>query len=248
MSAAENAATKDDLRSVLLKHGVDLNGTIGTSLTWESPIRIFRSAHVNDAEIGAYSYISPRSEIRHTTIGRYCSIGDSVDMRGSAHPKEWLSSHPFPYTNLFSSSRPYCPPLTFEGYAKRTRIGHDVWVGSRAMILPGVTVGTGAVIGAGAIVVKDVPAYAVVVGNPAQVVKFRFEPSLIDRLLKSEWWMYDLPRFLEECPGAPLDNPEKMLDLLDRSGGEIPRIDPSRKSYSRRNNKFVIRRAAAAAI
>ncbi|WP_114947727.1 CatB-related O-acetyltransferase [Microvirga calopogonii] len=164
MSAAEKVIAKDELRSLLLKHGLDLSGTIGTSLTWESPIKIFRSSHVDDAEIGAYSYISPKSEIRHTTVGRYCSIGDNVDMRGSAHPKEWLSSHPFPFTNLFSASRPYRPPLTFDGYPKKTKIGHDVWVGSRAIILPGVTVGTGAVIGAGAVVVKDVPAYAIHMG------------------------------------------------------------------------------------
>ena len=91
---------------------------------------------------------------------------------------------------------------------------------------------------------KDVPAYAIVVGNPAQVVKYRFEQPLIDRLLRSEWWAYDLPRYLEQRPDIPLDDPERMLDLLTQEGGDIPRIGSERKSYSRRRNEIVIRSLA----
>jgi len=244
--AAKRVGSKEELRALLLGHGLDLSGTIGKGLIWESPIRIFHSSHVSDVEIGAYSYISPRTEIHHAAIGRYCSVGDTVNMRGSAHPKEWLSSHPFPYTNLYPHSRRYRPGLTFEGYDKKTDVGHDVWIGSHAIILPGVRIGTGAIIGAGAVVVKDVPAYAVVVGNPAKVVKYRFEQRLIDRLLESEWWMFDLPRHLEQQPGIPLDDPERMLDYLARNGDAVPRIGTERKSYSRRNNAIVIRSVAAA--
>ena len=128
-------------------------------------------------------------------------------MRGSAHPKTWLSSHPFPYTNLYPGSRSYRPPLTFDGYSRRTIIGHDVWIGSQAIILPGVTIGTGAVIGAGAVVAKDVPAYAVAVGNPARVVKYRFERDLIDRLLRANGGFMTCPRYLEQQPGVPLQSP-----------------------------------------
>lgn len=245
MSAATQVLPKERLRPLLLKYGLDLDGTIGNGLIWESPVKIFHSCHVSDTEIGAYSYISPRTEIQHATIGRYCSIGDNGNMRGSAHPKEWLSSHPFPYRNLYAGSRSYRPPLTFEGYSKRTSIGHDVWIGSRVTILPGVTIGTGAVIGAGAVVAKDVPAYAIVIGNPAQIVKYRFEQHLIDRLLRSEWWIYDLPRYIEQQPGVPLDDPGKMLEFLERNGTNVPRIEPKRKSYSRQKNKIVIRSVAA---
>ncbi len=188
MTAPKRTSSTEELKAALLGHGLDLNGTIGSGLIWEPPVKIFHSSHVTDVEIGAYSYISPKAEIRHAVIGRYCSVGDNVNMRGSAHPKEWLSSHPFPYSNIFTHSRTYRPPLTFEGYGKRTLIGHDVWIGSQAIILPGVRIGTGAIVGAGAVVAKDVPAYAVAVGNPARIVKYRFEQPLIDRLLQSEWW------------------------------------------------------------
>ncbi|WP_052002821.1 CatB-related O-acetyltransferase [Microvirga sp. BSC39] len=240
MDTATQSLPKEGLRSLLLKYGLDNGGTIGNGLIWEAPIKIFHSSHVSETEIGAYSYISPRTEIQHANIGRYCSIGDNVNVRGSAHPKEWLSSHPFSYRNLYGSSRNYKPPLTFQGYSEKTVIGHDVWIGSRVTILPGVTIGTGAVIGAGAVVAKDVPPYAVVVGNPAKVVKYRFEQALIDRLLQSAWWSYDLPKFLEQQAGVPLDDPEKMLDLLERNGTDVPRIDVRRKRYSRQRDKVVI--------
>ncbi len=246
MTAADPATSEQGVKSFLLKHGLDLGGTIGNGLVWEAPVKIFHSSRVTAAEIGAYSYISPQTEILHATIGRYCSIGDNVNMRGSAHPKEWLSSHPFSYTNLYSHSRSYRPPLSFAGYGKRTLVGHDVWIGSRAIILPGVTIGTGAIIGAGAVVAKNVPAYAVAVGNPAQVVKYRFEPPLIDRLLQSEWWAYDLPKHLEQQSSVPLDDPERMLDFLAQHGTDIPRISPIRKSYSRQGNKIVVQSLQAA--
>jgi acetyltransferase-like isoleucine patch superfamily enzyme len=217
-----------------------LKERIQNTLTWEAPVKIFHSSYLLSVEIGAYSYVSPKTEIHHVTIGRYCSIGDNVSLRGSAHPKDWLSSHPFPYTNLYAASRSYTPSLTFEGYSKRSNIGHDVWIGSQANILPGVTISTGAIIGAGAVVAKDIPPYAIAVGNPARVVKYRFKQALIDRLLKSEWWNYDLPKYLEHKPDAPLDCPEKMLDLIERDGETIPRIAPLRKRYSRQNNQIVI--------
>ncbi len=246
MDTPTQSPPEEGLRPFLLRHGLDNGGTIGNGLIWEAPIKIFHSSHVSDAEIGAYSYISPRTEIQHANIGRYCSIGDNVNMRGSAHPKEWLSSHPFPYRNLYGSSRSYQPPLTFQGYSKRTIIGHDVWIGSRVTILPGVSIETGAVIGAGAVVAKDVPAYAVVVGNPARIVKYRLEQALIDRLLQSAWWKYDLPKFLEKQTGVPLDDPEKMLDFLERKGADVPRIEAKRKRYSKQQNKVVIESAPPA--
>lgn len=246
MDAAHQAVSRDEVRSTLLRHGLDLQGTIGRSLTWEAPVKIFHSSHVSDVEIGAYSYISPRTEIQHATIGRYCSIGDSVHIRGSAHPTGWLSSHPFPYTNLYSHSRSYQPPLAFEGYGRRTFIGHDVWIGLKAIVLPGVVIGNGAVVGAGAVVTKDVPAYAVVAGNPARVVKYRFPQPLIDRLLDSAWWLCDLPRYLEQQSAVPLGNPEEMLDFLARHDAEIPRIGGERRRYTRRNDQIAIERVPPA--
>ncbi len=240
MTTPNESPSKQELKSFLLRHGLELDGTLGSGVIWEPPVKVFRLAVVANTEIGAYSYVSPRSEVRHARIGRYCSIGDHVDIRGSAHPQTWLSSHPFSYQNLYPHSRTYQPALTFGGYSERTLIGHDVWIGAHAIILPGVTIGTGAVIGAGAVVSKDVPAYAVVVGNPARVVKYRFEQDLIDRLLKSEWWLYDLPKYLERHPNIPLDEPEKMIEFLARHDNEVERISSVQKRYVSQKNRVAV--------
>ena len=70
-------------------------------------------------------------------------------------------------------------------------IGNDVWIGMRVIIMPGVSVGHGAVIGAGAVVVKDVPPYAIVGGVPAKIIRYRFTPEVIEKLLEFQWWNYD---------------------------------------------------------
>lgn len=69
-------------------------------------------------------------------------------------------------------------------------VGNDVWIGARAMLLDGVRVGDGAIVGAGAVVTRDVPPYAIVVGSPAKVVRFRFDDARIARLLQLSWWLW----------------------------------------------------------
>ncbi len=78
------------------------------------------------------------------------------------------------------------------------RIGNDVWIGASAQIMSGVTIGDGAIVGAGAIVTRDVPAYAVVGGNPARIIRFRFESDLIERLMSIEWWNWSEDRLRSE--------------------------------------------------
>ena len=99
------------------------------------------------------------------------------------HRTDWVSTFPFYYqANIFKEAKnPY-------EKAGNTTIGHDVWIGSEAMIMPGVTIGTGVVIAARAVVTKDVPPYAIVGGNPIDIIKYRFSKDEIARLLKLKWW------------------------------------------------------------
>ena len=99
------------------------------------------------------------------------------------HRMDWVSTFPFYFqANIFKSSK--------NAYEKvgDTVIGDDVWIGSEAMIMAGVTIGSGAVVAARAVVTKDVPPYAVVGGNPAQVIKYRFDEETIAKLLMLKWW------------------------------------------------------------
>ena len=234
-------STGQESKKLLLAHGLDLGGSFKQHLIWEAPVKIFAGAHLDSVSLGAYSYVSPKADIAHASIGRFCSIGDNTCIRGSAHPMQWLSSHPFSYQNIYPAFVDGAPQFRFDGYGKVTRIGHDVWIGTRALILPGVTIGHGAVIGAGAVVAKDVPAYAVVVGNPGRVVKYRFDEVTITRLLESGWWRFDLPKMLAADPSLPVNDPLAMLDLLQDGARKLELLDPVRRQIFRKDGKTILR-------
>lgn len=118
------------------------------------------------------------------TIGAFCAIAPDSLIYGQAdHPLHSPSSYPF-RSQYFMADVPPAEPLT----RGPVRIGNDVWIASRAIILSGVTIGDGAVVGAGSVVARDVPAYAVVAGNPAKIVRMRFAPEVVARLLEIRWW------------------------------------------------------------
>lgn len=121
-------------------------------------------------------------------IGNYCSIASNVTiLLGGEHQSEWITTYPFKTISSFDISIDYK-----EHKSKgNVSIGNDVWIGTNATILSGVTVGNGAIIGAGSVVTKDVPDYAIVGGNPAKIIRYRFEKEVIDRLLAIAWWNWD---------------------------------------------------------
>lgn len=159
--------------------------------------------------IGAYTYIRSKSHLSLvSSIGRFCSIGSGVviGQEKHTHPTNWLSSHPFQYT---------ASPLVYRARTDMAVIGHDVWIGHSAMILEGVTVGTGAVIATRAVVVEDVPPYAIVAGVPAKVVRFRHSPEMIERMLASQWWDVEVG----ELKKLSLNDPYVCLDQLEQARG-----------------------------
>lgn len=120
-------------------------------------------------------------------IGRYCAIAAKVRfiMSGANHSLDGFSTYPF---SIFGAGWEGEPVDWVKNSRGDTQVGNDVWIGTDAVIMPGVTIGDGAIIGAKAVVAKDVPPYGVVAGNPAQLVKSRFEQDIIDRLLAVAWW------------------------------------------------------------
>lgn len=142
-------------------------------------------------EIGMYTNggcFTPWAVDPKTRIGRYCSIAHGSRILTLNHPLSFKGT-----SGLF-----FDPALKLTDRwlvdAKPLEIGNDVWIGANAVVMPEVNrIGDGAVIGAGAVVNRDVPPYAVVLGNPGRVVKYRFDEETIARLLEERWWDQDLP-------------------------------------------------------
>ncbi len=144
-------------------------------------------AHVS---VGRHSYgLSKRNFVQpHAaapiTVGAFCSIGPEVMIFGRAdHPTQLVSTYPF-RTKLLKPDAGNADAVT----KGPVRIGNDVWIGARAIILSGVTIGDGAIVAAGAVVARDVPAYGIVAGNPARLIKHRFAPDIVAALLEIRWW------------------------------------------------------------
>lgn len=146
-------------------------------------------------EIGAHSYGRPKVRFpesgRKLAIGSYCSIADRVEiLLGGNHRVDWATTYPFSALRELWPSAPDTDD--YHGSRGDVTIGNDVWLGSGATILSGVTVGHGAVVAAHALVTKDVPPYGIVGGNPAKVIRYRFDEATIAALLDARWW--DLPK------------------------------------------------------
>lgn len=149
------------------------------------------------SNVGAFTYsYSPLPE--GLTVGRYCSISDGLRFIDSSHPLDALTTSAMLFRRRNHLFKEYFTESLHEharSYASATleypEIGHDVWIGSNVTIAPHITIGTGAVLAANSTVTRDVPPYAVVGGNPAKIIKYRFDKDTIQGLLDSQWWDYD---------------------------------------------------------
>ncbi len=172
--------------------------------------RISAKANVRYSKVGRYSYISSGSGVIHAEVGAFCSVAANVSIGGGSHAMDFVSTSPVFNAggNTFGVNLAKIP---FAPY-KPTKIGNDVWIGNRAIVLQGVTVGDGAVIGAGSVVTKDVPPYAIVAGNPARLIRYRFDEETVEKLQKSKWWTFSDKKL--QKVGSLMDNPEEFLKAI----------------------------------
>ncbi len=130
-------------------------------------------------------------------IGKFCAIarGATFIMNGAFHRMSSITTYPFQiFGNGWEKVMPAAQDLPFKG---DTVIGNDVWIGTKAVVMPGVQIGDGAIIGAHAVVTKDVPSYAVVGGNPARVLRMRFDEETATALLAMAWWDWSVEKITE---------------------------------------------------
>ena len=157
-------------------------------------------------------YLDKKSKsVDKLIIGKYCSIGSGAVfmMAGNqGHRMDWVSTFPFYFqANIFKTSN--------NAYKKcgDTVIGDDVWIGSEAMIMAGVHVGSGAVIAARSVVTKDVAPYTIVGGNPAKVIKERFDAETIEKLLTLKWWDWTESKVKSTMPLICSEDIQSLLTL-----------------------------------
>ena len=146
-------------------------------------------------------------------IGAFCSIADNVEIFiGGNHRTDWVTTYPFGH--IHEDTFPWHGaghPATKGDVV----IGNDVWIGSGVTILSGVNIGDGAVVSAKSVVVKDVPPYAIVGGNPAKIIKTRFTEDQIQRLLANPWWELSEDRINDLIPLLCSDNVEALIAAIN---------------------------------
>ncbi|MFC5067064.1 acetyltransferase [Flaviflagellibacter deserti] len=159
---------------------------------------IARGCEITDSDFLDFAYATPNVQIFNAEIGKFCNIATNVRINPTNHPMWRATLHHFTYRSRCHHMAQDDDREIFEWRLKnRIVISPDVWIGHAAIIMPGVNVGTGAVIGSGAIVTKDVPNYAVVVGSPARVIKRRVDEETEARFLRIKWWDWSHARLSE---------------------------------------------------
>lgn len=163
-------------------------------------VKIHHLAKVTNCEIGDFSYVANYANLNVCHIGKFCSIGSYVKAGLGRHPtKHWVSSHPAFYSLGNQAGIRFPSGHSFDESTQIT-IGHDVWLGANSIIIDGVNIGNGAIVGAASVVTSDVPAYAVVAGVPARIIRYRFAERDIQFLESLKWWDRDLEWLLKHSP------------------------------------------------
>lgn len=171
-------------------------------------------------EIGAYTYAASPirfmfSNASKIVIGKFCSIANNVTIFGGGeHNTDWITTFPFNVMGWGVEPHQFAHPKTKGGVI----IGNDVWIGDSVTILSGVTVGDGAVIGACSLIAKDVEPYAIVVGNPAKVIKKRFSDDVIEKLLTIKWWDWNEEEIKKVIPLLMNNNVNNFIEFCEREG------------------------------
>ncbi len=175
--------------------------------------RVSSGSQLSRVKLGRYSYIGHDCFLNNVEVGAFCSIADGCKIGGAAHQMNYVSTSPVfvDKCNILKTNFAY----HVDAPSIRTTIENDVWIGMGCHIKEGVCIHTGAIVGMGSVVTKDISPYEIWAGNPAKKIRNRFDSDISQRLLETKWWEYSDEKLKEY--GDMFDNPEKFLqmDMLD---------------------------------
>lgn len=157
-----------------------------------------------------HSFCGYDCEIINCNVGSFCSIANNVVIGSSQHPMEWISTSPVFRAGRDSVKTKYSEHI-FDDW-KSTNIGHDVWIGEKALIKQGVNIGNGAIIGMGSVVTKNVEPYTIVAGCPAKIIRKRFDEETIKKLQEIKWWTWNDEQIIKYA--KLFNNPKSFLDII----------------------------------
>ena len=168
---------------------------------------------LREVTVGDYSYFERHGEAIYARIGKFCSIAANVRINALEHPMERVTTHKITYRpNEYFKFLGLDRDFRERRRAKRVVVGNDVWIGHGAVVMPGVTLGDGAVVGANAVVTRDVAPYTVVAGAPARPLRARFAPEVAARLSALAWWDWPAEKLAEAIPDMQALAVEAFLD------------------------------------
>ncbi|MEO5759922.1 MAG: DapH/DapD/GlmU-related protein [Mesorhizobium sp.] len=168
---------------------------------------------LREVTVGDFSYFERHAEAIYTVIGKFCSIAANSRINALEHPIERLTQHKVSYRpNEYFRWLGVDADFRARRQAKAVTIGHDVWIGHGAVIMPGIRIGNGAIVGANAVVTRDVPAYAIVAGVPAKPIRQRFDVEVAARIERLAWWDWPVEKLARSIPDMQAMPIEAFLD------------------------------------
>lgn len=169
--------------------------------------------NIINCNIDRYTYLGKNCVAVNASIGSFCSIASYCCIGGGAHPTNMLSSSPVFYKGRNAFGKHF-QKVDFVDDSQVT-LGHDVWIGEKVFVRDGITIGNGSIIGANAVVTKDVPPYAIMGGAPAKLIRYRFSEDVIKKIQDIKWWLFSDKELATFCDS--IGNQEITLEVLNRA-------------------------------
>ncbi|MGZ9897682.1 CatB-related O-acetyltransferase [Shewanella gaetbuli] len=203
---------KYSVRYLIAKALKKTRGSAVTNSNIHTTSKVESGSQITNVSMGRHSFCGYNCEITNAEIGAFCSIANGVIIGGGMHPVDWVSTSPVFYEGRDSVRKKFSEHARKQ--PENVVVGHDVWIGQNALIKQGVNIGTGSVIGMGSVVTKDVPAYSIVAGNPARLIRMRFSEDIIESLIESKWWLFSDSKLA--TLGHTVTSPVDFIDKLSQ--------------------------------